>query len=78
MEKSVTAYLSDIGRRGGMVKSAAKSAAARANGLKGGRPRKDRGATKENPVCNGGRGKGSGSAPSLSGVARRVKKNRSA
>jgi hypothetical protein len=34
-------YLSDIGRRGGSVKSAAKAAAVRENGKLGGRPRKD-------------------------------------
>jgi len=69
MNKSVTLYLASIGKKGGLVKSPAKSAAARANGLKGGRPKKDRGAIEGNPVFSGGRGKGSESAPSLSGVA---------
>ena len=32
-------WLNEIGRRGGLVKTKAKSAAARRNGLKGGRPR---------------------------------------
>jgi len=32
-------WMAQLGRRGGMVKSPAKSQAARANGLKGGRPR---------------------------------------
>jgi hypothetical protein len=32
-------WMNEIGRRGGMVKSAAKAKAARRNGLKGGRPR---------------------------------------
>lgn len=36
----VTAYLAAIGRLGGQTKSAAKAKAARANGKKGGRPRK--------------------------------------
>lgn len=34
------AWMADLGRRGGRATSAAKSAAARANGQKGGRPRK--------------------------------------
>jgi hypothetical protein len=38
--KAITKYLSAIGRRGGASKSAAKRAAAQANGRKGGRPRK--------------------------------------
>jgi hypothetical protein len=33
-------WMSEIGRRGGMVRSAAKARAARMNGRKGGRPRK--------------------------------------
>jgi hypothetical protein len=33
-------WMAEIGRRGGSVKSAAKKRAARANGLKGGRPRR--------------------------------------
>src|ERR1700722_17614541 len=32
-------WMNEIGRRGGLVKSAAKTKAARVNGLKGGRPR---------------------------------------
>jgi hypothetical protein len=32
-------WMNEIGRKGGMVKSAAKAKAARRNGLKGGRPR---------------------------------------
>jgi hypothetical protein len=32
-------WMNEIGRRGGLVKSAAKTKAARRNGLKGGRPR---------------------------------------
>jgi len=36
----ITEYLSRIGRKGGKVRSAAKVAAARENGKKGGRPRK--------------------------------------
>lgn len=34
------AWMADVGRKGGRVSSAAKAAAARANGQKGGRPRK--------------------------------------
>ncbi len=37
---AVTAYLSALGRKGGSAKSKAKTAAARANGAKGGRGRK--------------------------------------
>lgn len=37
----VEAAAAAVGRRGGQVKSSAKSAAARANGSKGGRPRKN-------------------------------------
>ena len=33
-------WMAEMGRRGGLVKSAAKRNASRANGLKGGRPRK--------------------------------------
>lgn len=40
MANPVKSYLAAIGRRGGQTKSAAKSAAARANGAKGGRPKK--------------------------------------
>jgi hypothetical protein len=38
---TISTYLRKIARLGGLSKSAAKSAAARANGKKGGRPRKD-------------------------------------
>lgn len=41
LKKSVTEYLAKIGKRGGKAKTAAKSAAAQANGKKGGRPRKN-------------------------------------
>lgn len=37
---AVAAYLASIGRKGGKVASAAKIAAARRNGKKGGRPAK--------------------------------------
>jgi hypothetical protein len=37
-----TAKMSKLGQRGGRIKSKAKAAAARANGAKGGRPRKQR------------------------------------
>jgi hypothetical protein len=37
---SSTPFFRQLGRRGGQAKSQAKSAAARANGMKGGRPRK--------------------------------------
>lgn len=40
MPKSVSEYLASIGAKGGASKSAAKLAAVRANGKKGGRPRK--------------------------------------
>jgi len=33
-------WMSELGRKGGIVRSAAKTAAARANGLKGGRPQR--------------------------------------
>jgi len=36
------AFMAEMGRRGGRVRSRAKAAAARANGAKGGRPRKRR------------------------------------
>jgi hypothetical protein len=35
-----TPFFSQLGRKGGSAKSKAKAAAARANGMKGGRPRK--------------------------------------
>lgn len=44
MPKTVSEYLASIGAKGGKVTSAAKRAASRANGKKGGRPKK---ATKE-------------------------------
>jgi len=37
MNKSVSQYLSEIGRRGGLSKSARKTKASRENGKKGGR-----------------------------------------
>jgi hypothetical protein len=40
LPKSVTAWLSKIGTKGGKVTSPAKAAAVRKNGAKGGRPRK--------------------------------------
>ena len=39
---AVTRYLADIGRKGGLAKSDRKAAASRANGKKGGRPKKQR------------------------------------
>lgn len=39
---AVRAYMASIGARGGAVKSDAKALAVRANGRKGGRPRKPR------------------------------------
>jgi hypothetical protein len=42
MEPEVSTYLATIGRKGGESKSEAKSAASRANGKLGGRPRKKR------------------------------------
>jgi hypothetical protein len=42
MKAEVTKWLSRIGRKGGVKTSPAKLAAARANGAKGGRPRKPR------------------------------------
>jgi hypothetical protein len=38
--KAVSKYMSQIAKVGGSAKSPAKAAAARANGLKGGRPKK--------------------------------------
>ena len=38
----ITKYLAAIGRRGGQAKTAAKSAAARLNGKRGGRPKIER------------------------------------
>jgi hypothetical protein len=40
MKASITEYLASIGAKGGKVKSTAKSASARKNGKKGGRPKK--------------------------------------
>ena len=40
MDTSVRAYLASIGKKGGQANTPAKAAAARLNGLKGGRPRK--------------------------------------
>lgn len=40
LTKQILAYLAGIGKKGGKATSAAKSAAARANGKKGGRPPK--------------------------------------
>jgi hypothetical protein len=48
MSDQIKDYLAAIGRRGGVKTSAAKSEAAKANGKKGGRPKKtkvDHGAT---------------------------------
>lgn len=42
MPKSVKNYLASIGSKGGKAKSAAKVQAAKENGKKGGRPRKDK------------------------------------
>jgi len=41
MNNAVKKYLAEIGKKGGSATSAAKAAAARKNGKKGGRPRKD-------------------------------------
>ena len=40
LSEEVRKYLSNLGKRGGASKSAAKLAAAAANGRKGGRPKK--------------------------------------
>ena len=40
MSNAVKDYLAEIGRRGGKAKTAAKSAAVKANGKLGGRPKK--------------------------------------
>lgn len=40
MNKTISDYMSEQGRKGGAAKTAAKAAAAKANGAKGGRPRK--------------------------------------
>jgi hypothetical protein len=42
MDSAVKRYLTKIGTKGGQAKSAAKAAAARKNGAKGGRPKKER------------------------------------
>ena len=48
MSKSFTLeFFQKAGRQGGKAKSTAKAAAARENGRKGGKPRKDKSATKE-------------------------------
>jgi hypothetical protein len=39
--EAIKKYLTKIGRKGGSVKSEAKAEAARRNGKKGGRPRKE-------------------------------------
>jgi hypothetical protein len=41
MNKAIQQYLSELGKKGGQAKSAAKALAARRNGKKGGRPRKE-------------------------------------
>jgi hypothetical protein len=41
MNDAVKKYLAEIGRKGGSVTSKAKAAAARKNGKRGGRPKKD-------------------------------------
>jgi hypothetical protein len=41
MNNAVKKYLAEIGKKGGSAKSKAKAEAARANGKKGGRPRKE-------------------------------------
>jgi hypothetical protein len=41
MNKAIQQYLSELGKKGGQSTSAAKTAAARKNGKKGGRPRKE-------------------------------------
>jgi hypothetical protein len=49
--KSVQKYLSELGRKGGSVKSKRKAAAVRENGKKGGRPKSKK---KSNGKANGG------------------------
>jgi hypothetical protein len=41
-KKTVSEYLASIGAKGGKAKSAAKKSASRANGKKGGRPKKEK------------------------------------
>jgi hypothetical protein len=41
MNDAVKKYLAEIGQKGGSVTSKAKAAAARKNGKRGGRPRKE-------------------------------------
>ncbi len=41
MKKSISNYLSSIGKKGGKAKSDAKARAVRENGKKGGRPKKE-------------------------------------
>ena len=59
----VKAYLADIGSKGGQSKSRAKLAAARENGMLGGRPRKPkRVARRANGTSSPTAGDGSGGA----------------
>jgi hypothetical protein len=44
--RAVSQYMAKIGKQGGSAKSEAKAEAVRANGRKGGRPRKDKPKTK--------------------------------
>ncbi len=46
MNPTIAKYLVEIGRRGGEASSPAKAAAARENGKRGGRPRKQKGGSK--------------------------------
>jgi len=47
MNDAVRKYLAEIGAKGGAVASEAQKAAARANGAKGGRPKKKAGKVKK-------------------------------